>query len=124
MSKFIFSTTGSYFQYDDTKYYMTDMTFNEAAAKIDTTDVATSGDGKEYVYGRKDRTFSVDIFVDNISGSKMPAIGVSKAVVLAFEGRTYTGSGSLESKNIVGSIDTAMKMTFAGSFDGAVVVKP
>lgn len=124
MPKYIFSTSGSYFQFDGKKYYMTDMTYNEAAAKIDTTDVATTGDGKEYVYGRKDRTFSVDIFVSNLSGSSVPALGTSKAIIMSFEGITYTGSGSLESKNIVGSIDTAIKMSLAGSFDGAVVVAP
>lgn len=124
MSKYIFSTTGSYMEFDGTKYYMTDMSFNQVAAKINTTDVATTGDGTEYVYGRKERTFTADIFVSNLSGSAVPTLATSKKLVLAFEGRTYTGSGSLESANIVGSIDTAIKMSFAGSFDGAVTVAP
>jgi hypothetical protein len=100
------------------------MSFNQVAAKINTTDVATTGDGTEYVYGRKERTFTVDIFVSNLSGSSVPTLATSKALELSFEGRKYTGSGSFESANIVGSIDTAIKMSFAGSFDGAVVVTP
>ena len=66
-NKTIFSTVSSYFKYAATTYYLTDLTFNENFDKIEVTDTATSGDGKEYKTGRAERSFTVDIMYDSSS---------------------------------------------------------
>lgn len=118
MAKMIFSTTGSVFIFDGTSNYLTNMTFSETKNKINVTDTGTSGDGTEYVYGRSERTFTVDIM--KTSGSADLALGVSKACVMKFEGHQYVGSASLDSKSIEGSIDNAVKVKYSGTFQGAI----
>lgn len=126
MSKFIFASvaTGSYFKFDATTYYLSNLTLSETADKIDVTDTATTGDGKEYVYGRRERTFSAELFMTNLSASAEPALATRKAIEISFEGRKYIGSGSLESKEITGAVDSAIAVSFNGTFDGAVSTTP
>jgi hypothetical protein len=118
MAKLIFSTTGSVFIFDGTSYYLTNMTLSETKNKINVTDTGTSGDGTEYVYGRTDRTFTVDIMKP--SGSVDFTLGVPKSCIIKFEGHQYVGSASLDSKSIEGSIDNAVKVKYAGTFQGAI----
>lgn len=118
MSKMIFSTTGSAIVFDGTTYYLTDLTYGQTANRIDVTDTGTSGDGTEFVYGRVERTISVDMWKDSASAG--PSLKTKKACTIKFENNLYIGSASFESVEIAGSIDTGIKMTLAGVFEGSV----
>ena len=120
MSKAIFSTTSSFFQQSSTKYYLTGLEFGENYDSIETTDTNTSGDGKEYLGGRAERTFKCDIIMD-VSSSDC-TMNSSLATTASFEGKTYTGLGTLLNKNVQGSIDDAVKVSYDGRFNGAVTV--
>ena len=99
-------------------YAITAMSYDESSAIVDMTDTATTGDGKEFAYGRKDRKFSIDVWTD-VSGSD-PVMTTKTSIDLNFEGKHYIGSGSLETKSVKGSIDNVTKTTYAGQFFGAV----
>lgn len=118
MAKMIFSNSSSAFIFDGSTYYLTDLTFNQGSDKIDVTDTGTSGDGKEYIYGRKERTFNAQAWKD--SATALPTLATSKACTLKFEGNMYVGSASLESVEVAGSIDNGVKLTVNGTFNGAV----
>ena len=119
-SKFIFSKNSSWIKVGTTTYYLTGLTFNEAFDKIEVTDTSTSGDGKEYITGRAERTFTAEILM-NVSSSDI-TLASEAAVTASFEGKTYAGMGSFYTKNIQGSIDDSVKSSYEGSFNGAVVV--
>ena len=120
-TKFIFNTTGSWFDVNTTKYFLTNMTFNEAFDKIEVTDTSTSGDGKEYITGRAERGFTVDLLM-NASGSDI-TLNTEQPMTASFEGKRYFGLGSLYTKNVQGSIDDALKVSYEGAFNGAVTYK-
>lgn len=118
MAKTIFSTTGSKMIYDGTTYYVTDLSYDEKADKVDVTDTGTSGDGKEYVYTRSERTISVDLWKD--SATLVPAIKTLKACTLQFEGNKWIGSASFDGFNVSGQINNAVKLTLNGTFQGSI----
>ena len=118
MAKMIFSTTGSKMVFDSTTYYVTDLTYGQTANRIDVTDTGTAGDGTEFVYGRVERTISVDMWKD--SASTGPAIKTKKACTIYYENNQYIGSASFESSEIAGSIDTGIKLSLSGIFEGSV----
>ena len=118
MSKAIFSTTGSKVTFAGTDYYPTDVTFDETADKVEVTDVGTSGDGREYIYTRKTREFSADIFYDPTVADIV--LATKSPMTLRFENALIVGSGSMEAINKVGSVDDGMKITYKGVFEGAV----
>ena len=121
-NKTIFSTTNSYFKYGATTYYLTDLTFNENFDKIEVTDTATSGDGKEYKTGRAERSFTVDLMYD--SGSADLTLNTATGVTASFEGKFYLGQAALYTKTINGTLDSAIKASYEGSFNGSVTVTP
>lgn len=118
MSKMIFSTTASKMIFDGTTYYVTDLTYGQTANRVDVTDTGTAGDGTEWVYGRKERTISVDAWKD--SATNLPTLATKKACTLAFEGNLFVGSASFESVEIAASIDTGVKFSLSGVFEGSV----
>ena len=122
MSKAIFSTTGSFFQQNATKYYLTSLEFGESYDQIETTDTNTTGDGKEYLGGRAERTFKVDIICDvGVADLTMNSVLICTA---SFEGKHYIGSASLLGKTVQGSLDDAIKASYDGKWSGAVTVVP
>ena len=121
-TKFVMKNTNSWFKYGATTYYLTGLTFNESYDKIEATSTSTTGDGKEYITGRAERTFNADVLM-NVSGSDM-TLATEAAITCSFEGKVYTGSGSLYTKNVQASIDDLIKVSYEGSFNGAVTVTP
>jgi len=117
-SKSIFSTVSSSFKYAATSYYLTDLTYNENYDKIEVTDTSTTGDGKEYKTGRAERSFTVDIMYDS-SSVDIP-LNTPAGLQIFFEGKAYRGTGSLYTKTITGTLDSAIKASYEGSFNGAV----
>jgi len=120
-SKFVFASTGSWLEAGGTKYWLTSLTYNEAFDKIDATSTDTSGDGKEYLPGRAERTFSAEIIM-NASGSDI-TLNSQTPITASFEGKRYLGLGTLYTKAINGSLDDVIKAQYEGSFDGAVTIK-
>ena len=55
-------TTGK-FTFNSVEYKVTDVRFEENYNEIDVTDTGTSGDGKEYLGGRAERSFTVTIWM-------------------------------------------------------------
>ena len=119
-TKFVMKNTNSWLKVGASTYYLTGLTFNEAFDKIEVTDTSTSGDGKEYITGRAERTFSAEVLL-NVSASDI-TIASEAAVTASFEGKTYAGMGIFYTKNVQGSIDDSIKVSYEGSFNGAVVV--
>lgn len=103
-------------------YAVTSLNYGENYGEIDVTDTATTGDGKEYVGGRADRTFSIGLFMDTSEADVV--MNTESAITIDFEGKTYVGSGSVLTKTVDGSIDAAVSATYTGRFNGAVVVTP
>lgn len=120
--KAIFSTTGSFFKQGSQSYYLTGLEFGENYDSIEVTDTSTTGDGKEYLGGRAERTFKADLIMD-VSGSDL-TMNSSLATTASFEGKTYTGFGTLLTKTVQGSLDDAVKVSYDGRFNGAVTVTP
>ena len=121
-TKFVFANTGSYLDVQGVgRYFLTNLAFNENFDKIEVTDTSTTGDGKEYITGRAERTFTVDVFM-NVSASDIP-LNTQYIMTASFEGARYFGSASLYTKNIAGTIDDAVKASYEGSFNGAVTYK-
>ena len=121
-SKFVFSSTGSYLDVQGVqRYFLTGLTFNESFDKVEVTDTSTSGDGKEYITGRAERGFSAEVMM-NVSASDVP-LNTQYIMTASFEGRRYFGSASLYTKNVQGSIDDSIKVSYEGSFNGAVTYK-
>lgn len=118
MSKMIFSTIGSKMTFDDITVYLTDLSFSEKSNKIDVTDTGTTGDGTEFVYSRVERPFTVDSWKDSATAD-LP-IRTKKACTIQYENNKYIGSASFESKDIKGSIDTGVKITYTGVFEGSI----
>ena len=122
MAKAIVATTGSVFIYDDTDFFLTDMTYTETFNEVDVTDTNTTGDGLEFLGGRAERAFTVDVITDVNSADI--TMNETKAIVCSFEDKTYEGSGSLLTKNVSAAINDAVKTSYSGKFSGDVVVTP
>lgn len=118
MAKVIFSTSGSCLIYSGSTIYLTGLTYNQAKSTIDTTDTGTSGDGKDYVYSRVERTFTADVML--VSGAADLPLGVLHPCTIKYEGKSYVGSASLDSLSTEGTIDNAVKLKIAGRFQGSV----
>lgn len=100
-----------------TSYNITNLKMDTKTAKVDVTDTGTLGDGKEYVFGRTDRTFQFDMWNN---GAMIPVGAAPVAIELDFQGVTYSASGSLESCGHDAQIDGAIKSSYQGAFVGAV----
>jgi len=121
-SKFVFSSTGSFLDVQAVqRYFLTGLSFNESYDKIESTDTSTTGDGKEFITGRAERGFTADILM-NVSASDIP-LNTQYIMTASFEGRRYFGSASLYTKAVQGSIDDIIKVSYEGSFNGAVTYK-
>ena len=98
------------------------MNYSENYGEIDVTDTGTTGDGKEYLGSRAERTFSITLFMETDAADL--TMNTAAALILDFEGKTYVGSGSLLTKTVDGAIDSAVSAVYTGRFNGAVVVTP
>jgi len=114
-------TTGK-FTYSGTAYDVTSLNFSENYGEIDVTDTGTTGDGKEYLGGRAERTFTINVFMD--TGAADIVMNTESDITIDFEGKTYEGSGSLLTMTADGSIDAAVAQTYTGRFNGEVTVTP
>lgn len=114
-------TTGK-FTFNSVAYAITRLRFNEAYSEVDVTDTGTTGDGKEYLGGRAERTFEVDLWLD-IAASDL-TLNSALALVMDFEGKTYSGTAVLLEKSSEASIDEGIKQTYRGRFNGTVTVSP
>lgn len=121
MGKATFSTSGSYFKQGSNTFYLTGLEFGETYDSIETTDTNTSGDGKEYLGGRAERTFKADIIMD-VSGSDL-TMNSSLETSASFEGKVYCGMGTILTKTVQGSLGDAVKVSYDGRYNGAVTVK-
>lgn len=120
MAKIVTATTESKFVFDGTDYFLTNMTYEEAYTEVDVTDTNTTGDGKEFLGGRAERTFTVDVIQD-VTAADITA-NSKKVITCSFENKTYVGSGSILGKTVVGAIDDAVKNTYSGKFAGEVTI--
>ena len=118
-SKFVFSSTGSFLDIQTVqRYFLTGLTFNESYDKIESTDTSTTGDGKEFITGRAERGFTAEVMM-NVSASDIP-LNTEYFMTASFEGKRYFGSASIYTKNVQGSIDDSIKVSYEGSFNGTV----
>ncbi len=120
MSKAVL-TTGD-FTFNAVVYVVTDMSMDVSYSEVDVTDTGTTGDGKEYLGGRAERTFSIDLWLDKNAAD--PPMKTEYAATIDFEGKTYAGNAILLSKSVQGSIDNGIKLSLSGRFNGAVTETP
>ena len=114
-------TTGK-FTFNAVEYGVVSLDFQESFGEIDVTDTATTGDGKEYLGGRVERSFTMEMWMDSQAADI--AMNSAQTGELDFEGKTYAGTIVLLTRNSNGSIDSAIKQTYTGRFNGAVTVTP
>lgn len=114
-------TTGK-FTFDSVAYAVVDLRFGEQYNEIDVTDTGTSGDGKEFISTRADRSFTIGIWM-NVAAADL-AMNSPKTAEIDFEGKKYSGTVILLSKENEGAIDNGIKQTYIGKFNGAVTVTP
>ena len=108
--------------FNSVEYGVVSLDFNEAFGEIDVTDTSTTGDGKEYLGGRVDRTFSVELWMD-VNAPDI-AMNSPQAGELDFEGKTYAGTMIFLTRNSNGAIDAGIKQTYTGRFNGSVTTTP
>jgi predicted secreted protein len=110
------------FTFNSSPYDVTDFTYNEDYGQIDVTDTGTTGDGKEYLGGRKETTFEVGLICDLTDADL--TMNTEYAAIIDFEGKTYSGNAVLLTKAITASIDDAVKAKYTGRFNGTVSITP
>ena len=115
-------TTGK-FTFDSTEYGVTNLSMKKVSADVDVTDTDTSGSEKEYLGGRVERTFTVDMWKDVTEAD--PTLGGSGATgELDFEGFTYAGTMILNDISQSAQIDNAVVLSVSGRFSGTVTETP
>ena len=102
------------------EYDITNVTYGVVHGKVPSTDTGTAAGENEFETLRAERTFSFDMFFDDAVADI--ATGTSTAIILDFEGKTYTGTGVVEAMDNAGGLDTMITQSFTGYFNGAVVV--
>jgi predicted secreted protein len=110
------------FTFNSVVYPVTDMSIEESFDEIDVTDTGTTGDGKEFLGGRANRSFSVTVWLDS-QAADIP-LSTEAAGEIDFEGKKYAGQMILLSKTTEGSVDAGIQQTYSGRFNGAVTVTP
>lgn len=76
------------------------MSFSEKYGEYDSTDSSTTGDNKEYIAGRAERTTTVEAIMDSATADKLTTSPAAQAVVLTFgTGDAITGTGIILSKS-------------------------
>ena len=114
-------TTGK-FTFNSVAYGITRLRFGETYNEVDVTDTNTSGDGKEYLGGRAERPFEVDLWMD--AGVADLTMNSSKTLEMNFEGKKYSGTAILLEKTSEASIDEGIKQSYRGRFSGTVTTTP
>lgn len=114
-------TTGV-FTFNSVDYVVTALRFNEIYGQVDVTDTGTTGDGKEYLGGRAERSLTIELWND-VASADAP-MNTEYAAVINFEGKTYGGSAILLEKATEATIDNGVKTTYTGRFNGTVTVTP
>lgn len=111
-------TTGK-FTLNSVEYGVTALSMSKKSNDVDVTDTDTTGSEKEYLGGRVERTFTVDMWKDATEAD--PTLGGTGAAgELDFEGFTYAGTMILNEIVQSAAIDDAIKLTVAGRFSGTV----
>lgn len=111
------------FKFEGTEYPVTAFDFTEAYDEVDVTDTGTSGDGREFLGSRANRTFTVTMWME--AGDADLAMNVDQASTeIDFEGKVYAGTVRLLQKTNSASIDAGVQQTYNGRFQGAVTVTP
>ena len=110
------------FTYNSVAYGVTSMETRNVANEVDLTDTNTSGNEKEYLGGRQERTFTIEMWKDATDAD--PAIGTAYTAELDFEGFTYSGSAVLLEVAQSGSIDNGVVLSVSGRFSGTVTETP
>lgn len=108
--------------FNSVEYGVVSMDFNEAFSEIDVTDTSTTGDGKEYLGSRAERTFTVEVWMQDNAADI--ALNSAQTGELDFDGKTYSGTMIFLTRNTNGAIDAGIKQTYTGRFNGAVTTTP
>ncbi len=114
-------TTGD-FTYNSVVYGVTSMEATKVAEEVDLTDTATSGNEREYLGGRQERTVNIEMWKDVTLID--PPLGVANAADLDFEGFSYSGQMVLLEVNMSAQIDNGVILNVVGRFSGTVTETP
>lgn len=114
-------TTGK-FTFNSTEYDVTNFSYNEDYDQIEVTDTGTTGDVKEYIGGRAEKSFELGLICDLTDADL--TMNTEYAATIDFEGKTYAGNAILLTKAITATIDDAVKATYTGRFTGTVTITP
>ncbi len=106
------------FTYDAQVYGVTSMEATKTAEEIDLTDTLTSGNEREYLGGRQERTITIEMWKDVSQAD--PPLGSLLAGELDFEGFSYAGNIVLLEITMGAQIDGGVQLTVAGRFSGTV----
>ena len=108
--------------FNSVEYGVVSFDFNESHGEIDVTDTSTTGDSREYLGSRAERSFTVELWMQDNAADI--ALNSAQTGELDFEGKVYSGTMIFLTKNTNGAIDSAIKQTYTGRFNGAVTVTP
>ena len=120
MSKEVLKT--GLFTYNSVEYGVTSLSLEKNATEVDVTDTKTTGDEKEYLAGRIERPFTIEMWKDVSQAD--PPHNELYAGEIDFEGFTYAGDMILLKIKVDAQIDNAVKLTVEGRFSGTVVETP
>ena len=114
-------TTGT-FTFNSIEYGVTNMETTKSADEVDLTDTKTSGNEREYLGGRQERTLSIEMWKDATEAD--PTLGSALAGEIDFEGFTYAGDVILLEITQRAAIDNGVQLTVSGRFTGTVTETP
>ncbi len=114
-------TTGT-FTYNSVVYGVTSMETTKVAEEVDLTDTATSGNEREYLGGRQERSITVEMWKDVTLAD--PPLGTSNTADMDFEGFSYTGNMVLLEVNQSAQIDNGVILSVSGRWTGTVTETP
>lgn len=106
------------FTFNSVQYGFTQCTIDETHDEVDVTDTATTGDGREFLGTRANRTISITMWND-VNAADLPT-NVEYAGSVDAQGKTYSGQIILLSKSVGLSTDNATQNTYNGRFNGAI----
>jgi len=110
-------------RFDGVDYGATDLTIDETWTEIDVTDTESTLQESEFLGGRRSYNISFTTFKN--AGTADLAMNDGKTAIItvldsAATFTTYTGTLILLTKNITGTIDDAVKVSYSGRVTGAL----
>lgn len=103
--------------FDGSNFVPTDLSFEETAGEINSTDGGTTGKGTEAVAGFKERKSSITYYMKDTESE--PARSSVKAATVTFAtGVTVAGNLRFENLDIDDPVDNMVKVTVGGSYIG------